>query len=303
MHARLFQVHREISMENGWDGKMGICYFMGLYDADGIYGSQRAKNTGKVLGRMFSDRNILQKHHGSGAGGSDFSAGGDFSRHIFSVCSLACRRSDGNGRRIVASFGRDIDRAGDGMGRSNDRSSPGGSFCSSSFDKRKGRKKYKTAVYSLPGGRSAVYRKDLTGSVLNTGGYMTVEAAFILPIAVFILAFLIRVSFYMYDRCTFDQDLYLICYRAGVRKDDDRFEEQIYRNASLQLEGRYLGAEKPVLRAEKTDRIRLQGKTKAMGWPLRSVGEAAHYDPPLEIRTCRRLLYLAGKIKKRGEKR
>lgn len=52
----------------------------------------------------------------------------------------------------------------------------------------------------------------------ETDGYFTVEAACIVPMTVVIIAMFIYLAFFMYDRCTLDQDSYVLSYRESVRR-------------------------------------------------------------------------------------
>lgn len=57
---------------------------------------------------------------------------------------------------------------------------------------------------------------------MNRGlkGYMTVEAALIIPMVLCIIVILIYTSFFLYDRCLFAQDSYLLCLREAYRKEE-----------------------------------------------------------------------------------
>lgn len=54
-----------------------------------------------------------------------------------------------------------------------------------------------------------------------TGGYMTVEAGFIVPWAFFLLLFLISMSFYLYDKSVLFQDVYAVSFRGSIQKGDN----------------------------------------------------------------------------------
>lgn len=59
--------------------------------------------------------------------------------------------------------------------------------------------------------------KDAGGSA---AAYLTVEAAFIVPMVLCLFVILIYCSFYLYDRCVFQQDAYILCLRESIRKDE-----------------------------------------------------------------------------------
>lgn len=46
-------------------------------------------------------------------------------------------------------------------------------------------------------------------------GYMTVEAAYVMPIVIFLYALIIMSGFYLYDRCVISQDNYLLAFRGS----------------------------------------------------------------------------------------
>ncbi len=52
------------------------------------------------------------------------------------------------------------------------------------------------------------------------GAYMTVEAAFIMPMVLCLFVIVIYCSFYLYDRCVFQQDAYILCLRESIQKDE-----------------------------------------------------------------------------------
>ncbi len=50
--------------------------------------------------------------------------------------------------------------------------------------------------------------------------YMTVEASFIMPMVLCIFVVVIYTSFYLYDRCVFQQDAYILCLRESIRRQE-----------------------------------------------------------------------------------
>ena len=66
----------------------------------------------------------------------------------------------------------------------------------------------------------------------HLNGYMTVEAGFIVPWAFFIIVLLIYGSFFLYDKCILFQDVYAVCFRGSIQKEDDA--QEAYVNAHLQ---------------------------------------------------------------------
>ena len=55
---------------------------------------------------------------------------------------------------------------------------------------------------------------------LRIKGYMTVEAAFVMPMVLCVFVMLIYTSFYLYDRCVFKQDDFILCFRESIRKEE-----------------------------------------------------------------------------------
>jgi hypothetical protein len=47
-------------------------------------------------------------------------------------------------------------------------------------------------------------------------GYMSIEAALIIPLVIGIFFLLIFTAFFLFNKCTLAQDTYIICYRASV---------------------------------------------------------------------------------------
>ena len=55
----------------------------------------------------------------------------------------------------------------------------------------------------------------------KAGGYMTVEASFIITWTIFIFIFLIYLAFYSYDKCVLFQDAYAVCFRGSIQKEEN----------------------------------------------------------------------------------
>lgn len=49
-------------------------------------------------------------------------------------------------------------------------------------------------------------------------GYMTVEAAFLMPMALCLVVFVLYLGFFLYDRCTLEQDAYLHAYQKSIER-------------------------------------------------------------------------------------
>ena len=51
--------------------------------------------------------------------------------------------------------------------------------------------------------------------------YMTVEASFLVSFTVILFAVVIYLAFYQYDRCVLAQDLYLLCFRESLLREEE----------------------------------------------------------------------------------
>ena len=101
-----------------------------------------------------------------------------------------------------------------------------------------------SAVCTFPavgnGGSDMVVRKH--GSVRRmAGGYMTVEASFIISWTIFIFVFLIYLSFYSYDKCVLFQDAYAVCFRGSIQKNEDYVVPYISAHIQEQFGKKYFG--------------------------------------------------------------
>ena len=68
---------------------------------------------------------------------------------------------------------------------------------------------------------------------------MTVEASFIITWTVFILVFLIYLSFYSYDKCILFQDAYSVCFRGSIQKQEDNVVPYISSHMKEQFGRKY----------------------------------------------------------------
>lgn len=148
-------------------------------------------------------------------------------------------------------------------------------------------------------------------SIDNTlNGYMTVEAALLVPIVWFTLFFIIFAGFFQYDRCIAEQDGKIIVVRASEIKEKEKV--QAIQNA---IERGELAGKKKLLFSHSVQKDFRMSKDKAeikirgnINTVLSSLGkeskfhvftyaaeyEAKNYDPVRFIRTCRRLESYAG---------
>lgn len=75
----------------------------------------------------------------------------------------------------------------------------------------------------------------------KAGGYMTVEASFIITWTIFLFVFLIYLSFYSYDKCVLFQDAYAVCFRGSIQKQEDNIVPYISAHMKEQFGEKYFG--------------------------------------------------------------
>lgn len=142
-------------------------------------------------------------------------------------------------------------------------------------------------------------------------GYMTVEAALILPIVLCIYTLLIYTGYYLYNRCVATQDAYVLCYRESIHKDQSLWS---YPDGSIvrKEEAEQVGSKYLALKSKSTEvatdrsAIRYSGEGSVTPplfggnvimpqdiWTFRYGMSARHTDPPLNIRKARRVYDLA----------
>ena len=135
----------------------------------------------------------------------------------------------------------------------------------------------------------------------NMGGYMTLEAAFIIPWTVFLFVFLIYASFYLYDKCVLFQDAYTVCFRASVQKEENGVSEYLSSHMETQFGKKYFGTGTIEKSAQQSDKeVRVYGACsvkvpfphfltmpQAGGWQIQTEAKAQIINPTKVIRKCR----------------
>ncbi len=141
-------------------------------------------------------------------------------------------------------------------------------------------------------------------------GYMTIEAALLMPMVWFSLFFFIFAGFFQYDRCVAEQDSKIIVLRASEMRGRD--EASVIR--TVMGEGELAGKKKLLFSGDvqrEADitkdkaKIKISGKvntilnslikeTKHSVFSYRAEYEAKKYDPVQVIRICRRIVNHAG---------
>lgn len=141
-------------------------------------------------------------------------------------------------------------------------------------------------------------------------GYMTVEAALIMPIVWFAIFFLIFAGFFQYDRCVAQQDCRVMVMRASDMREEDEAtvlrkivekgeladRKKLLFSGSVQKDFRMSG-NKVRMRIEgsvNTILNRLIKETDLRVFTYASEYETEKYDPVRFIRICRRIEKYAG---------
>lgn len=132
-------------------------------------------------------------------------------------------------------------------------------------------------------------------------GYMTVEAGFIVPWAFFLLVFLIYASFYLYDKCVLFQDVYAVCFRGSIQKEDDSQLSYVNTHLQEQFGQKYFAVEYVDGRAEQSGKeLHTYGTCRVQipivnfltmagnkGWQIQTSAKAQILNPTDIIRKCR----------------
>ena len=141
--------------------------------------------------------------------------------------------------------------------------------------------------------------------------YMTLEASFIFTYVLILLVAIIYLAFFLYDRCLFAQDSYILCFRESYVKDENTdLSEELKSLAARQFGTKYfmLDRESSEASADKNKVVfsgsaeltpELFASTGIMPsgiWSMKFSSSARKSDPPYSIRHYLRVRYLAGKV-------
>ena len=132
-------------------------------------------------------------------------------------------------------------------------------------------------------------------------GYMTVEAGFIIPWAFFIMIFLIYAGFYLYDKCVLFQDVYAICFRGSIQKEDNTQAAYVNEHLNEQFGKKYFAVghvdgkveqSGKELQAYGTCRVQIPvvhflTMTGNDSWQIQTSAKAQILNPTNIIRKCR----------------
>lgn len=76
----------------------------------------------------------------------------------------------------------------------------------------------------------------------KVSGYFTIEASLIFPTVLFLIAFLIYLTFFLYNRCLISQDAYILAYRGSLQCKDEKskIKNDIEEDSNKQLGIKYM---------------------------------------------------------------
>lgn len=139
-------------------------------------------------------------------------------------------------------------------------------------------------------------------------GYMTLEASFLVTWVIFLMVFLIYLSFYLYDRCVLFQDAYAVCFRGSIQKEEEPLH---YINAHMdeQFGKKYFGVGKVDMSAEQSGgevsvsaacKVKIPFRhfvtlAERSEWQMQTEAKAQILNPTKIIRKCR----MAGNVLER----
>lgn len=132
---------------------------------------------------------------------------------------------------------------------------------------------------------------------LLRNGYFTVEAAFIVPIALGTIVFIIYMMFYQYDRCLLEQDIGALAMKGTVnfREDGQSAVNRLNEQAAFVYGDKYVAFEDGNVDIEvKGGKVTVEGKGKIYlpfagnKWIQASFANKKQ-DPVTFIRACRKL--------------
>ncbi len=132
---------------------------------------------------------------------------------------------------------------------------------------------------------------------------MTVEAAYVVPVAIALIFFVIYSAFYLYNRCLITQNCYSAAYRESVWKGKNASGAEAVMQS---YDGIFLHGYNYDVKGGSTARAQGRGSVFPVSiesvfpgvssqWELTVGMNARHYDPPKAFRTYRRTTALLTK--------
>lgn len=130
---------------------------------------------------------------------------------------------------------------------------------------------------------------------------MTLEAVCVVTWTVFLLVFLIYLSFYSYDKCVLFQDSYTVCFNGSIQKDEKQILPYINANIQRQYGKKYFAtgtvrgtADRQGKEVYVTGECQVQVPVHSFvtlaghkGWQIRTQARAQIVNPVRVIRKCR----------------
>ncbi len=130
--------------------------------------------------------------------------------------------------------------------------------------------------------------------------YMTLEASFLVTWVVFLMIFLIYLSFYLYDRCVLFQDAYAICFRGSIQKEIEA-SDYIHSHIDKQFGKKYFGVGNVNTRVEQSGtEVKVYAEcdvkvsvhsfltlAERSEWAMKTEARAQIINPVKIIRKCR----------------
>ena len=134
----------------------------------------------------------------------------------------------------------------------------------------------------------------------------------IIPLVIFLIAFIFYLSFFLYNRCVLSQDAYILAFRGSVRckHENVAVEKYLEQNSIKQFGIKYIGLNGPIQNIEvnsKKVKVIAEGNMKitfvknfnlSNTWSLKVVGEAERNCPVDFIRKVRFIEKAGEAIKK-----
>ena len=134
----------------------------------------------------------------------------------------------------------------------------------------------------------------------DPGAYLTVEASMVLPLVLLLIFGLVMLSLYVYGRAGLEADSYLLLFRESVKKNGTEARANICSAYPAQAAGRFPALQTPSFTVSEQGRqLILEADTDSAGRSIRIRETAYRYDPPGDIRTYRRLLFIARSVKEK----
>ena len=145
---------------------------------------------------------------------------------------------------------------------------------------------------------------------------MTVEASMIFPVVIFVMVFLIYVTFMLYGRCILLQDTYILAFRASRAQNMEDPDAFVRQQKDAQFGRKYFGNDPSGVQAWKSGddiyvSIKIRTRHNAMSryemmpggiWESKAELKAEVTDAPARIRHMERVSDLVKQVSDRNRK-